>query len=429
MATKKRLCFGAFLFFLILGGLFYCTFSSQGSFNFDNVKKEPSLTRFKIDYTSEIEIAKLFSEQFIKSYLAFLEKEINPKLRDSFVLRSKTGISVRLILSTVVESCILIYPSDRSELIVDCSKYPVQFFLASGIETVGSNTKLPSSYEETISAYGEAGVPFELPDKGSYFLSKITISSTYPKFFRFADNSCAFLHNVDLVVRGNNGHKRTLSCEPVCFITGDADFAFFLKKAPELGKQIAIMETIDLFVSSPFFKELLAYDELKPDVEAILQKKSRAEKDPSFKYEFPFFKKDKQDLILKAKQLGLDTSFVDGIFEDPALQPSDGYLLWYYKSHSDFMLQWVIVNILLLVLMIIVHIIKKRGLLRGNYYTNIVVSSVIIIGINGWIFKDRKPDSYHFQYMLLPGALFLICLLLSLKLRNDDGQRSETGNE
>lgn len=422
---------GLLILVLLCVAIFFCwiafvVFGKQKRFKFERIVKQPSLERFAKDFRAEINSTKVFAERYVTSYLQFVDKKIYPGLRRSFVLASKKSISAKAIFSSVAESFIYLYPADESNLIVECTEYPVQWSIFAGLDTASPSVKLTLPYEKALLSYKEdMKVPYGLREDARANFSNLTVSTSNPKAFSFSKNSLVVLFKMSFLLRDANGKEtRKTIIQDVGLLTGNSDFSFALGEASQLGRELAQSETIQLIVSSPFFREALAYEELKPLAEHIQSKLSRAGKDPSFDYPFPLFKKDLATLETRAAKLGLNTDFVKKLLGDPSVRAYDGYLFWYYRNHTGFMLQWTLANVLLILVSVGLLALKR---LRApskwklvKWFNKRWLKSSLVVSANGYIFLYQKPEYLHFKYILIPGLLFLACLVLCLYGRSEN---------
>lgn len=407
---------GKIYFVLAVFLLTFMACHMNSKYKIESVNKQPSLARFDMDFGQKIQSAKSFSENLINSYLEILDKEIHSTFRSHFTLGKSNHISVRSIFSSVRESVIYIFPAEKSELAVDCTKYPIQMTLLSGLDSPNHDTKLMIPYEEAIEKYNKFPVMFNLKENSLFYISKLTLNTGVPKVFEFGRHSIVTLYQVRFELRQNEQTVRTVDVDAVGILTGEDDFSWALEKAREIGANLIVFEIMELLESSPYFREALAHPKLKTKAEEIQRKRSRAEKDPSFEYPYWQFKSDISKLTQEARKLRIDTSYVEELLKDPSLKPHDGNLLWYYSNCSEFMLQWVFINSILLLLIVLLLLLKHKDkhiieIALGSYKKGILPA--IILTINGWIFWV-KPNGAGILYWVLPGAVLLICLAFSL---------------
>ncbi len=131
---------------------------------------------------------------------------------------------------------------------------------------------------------------------------------------------------------------------------------------------------------------------------------------------------DSQVFELKdeAKKFGVDGTYIDDLLKDTSLKPHRGTLLWYYPKRSGFMWQWIFVNLIFLLIIIVLGYIEYGGQPLINLipaYGGKYIPIVIITGVNYWIFS-KKPEELGVSYWILPGILFLLCIILSIGFDN-----------
>jgi len=403
------------IFVVIFINLFSCSKSSE-IYKIDQVVLQSSTKRFDKDFSKEIEGTKTFAENFINSYLALIRKEIDPVFLDSFVLGNSKNFRVQAFFSSVSESFMSIEPAKNNELVIECTRYPIQMGIFAGLDLTEPPIRLMSSYDEALNQYRESSVMIETPLNGHMAIGRLTLSNTNPKWFGLRQNTLVILYQMSLQLRYND-ESDTLDTriEHLGLLTGEVDFDFAIEKAKNIGRWLAESKIQSLFISSSFFREALAHKNLGPIAKVILENQSHVEKDPKFGYPFWKFQMDIESLRKEAQKFGLDVSYVDRLFKDPTIKPQDGYLFWYYKNHVWFMLQWILINFAILAILLIERLRFKRKKIK---IFEGISKSAVIITVNGWIFHSR-PDYIHFKYWVLPGLFFLICIFLTFKYKED----------
>lgn len=384
--------------------------SSINTYEIHSVVLQPSIERFRMDFTHEIQESQIFAEDFINGYLSFIQKEVEPDLRNLFELAKTENIATRLILSTSSEAMLCFYPSSKNELIVDCTQYPVQLAVFSELGT----KKLENSkrtVEDDINNYKKSEAMFHI--KAIFHsMSNFTIRTPNPKVFSFSKNKLILIHNIRVeIIDKDKEVIRSIFMEPICILTGEKDFSFVIKDAFGLGKYIAGTEYRSLIVNSPLFREALVHEHLKKFAIEINQKLSRVGKDPHYEYPLWEFNKDVAQLVEEAKKYGLDTKCVEDLLNYPANKPKDGVLLWYYKDYFGFSLQWTFINAFLFFSYLILKIPKIYKIKFSYWINRLWLKATIIVGINGWIFYV-KPEYMPIEYWILPSVPFLACLFI-----------------
>jgi hypothetical protein len=391
-------------------------------YEISNIVIRPSVQRFRRDFSKEIQTTRVFVERFINSYQDVIEEEVNPLFKTSFPLSKGRNIGAFVVFSTVSEAALKINPSAQNELICECTKYPVQMASFSGLDMIGSNVQLNKPYEEALKEYNsEKGFTvIHVPPSSVFIMTYMTFSSNYPKFFSFSKNSLVILVDVTMKMRFPDANC-TIDMKPLTFITGENDFSFALDKADEYGQDFAHNQIRQLFETSEFFKMALLDQRLSPKAIIINQKYSRAEKDLEYKYPYWEFKKDVNELKGEAKANGIDASYIDDLLKYPSNQPKDGYLLRYYPNHFWFSVQWIVINIVLLVVFSIIVIVERTNctvaVLMNKWWPNLFIRlslNAILLSINAWVFLVEKPKDMNFKYWIIPGALFVACFLLTV---------------
>lgn len=405
--------------------VFWAISHTTDEYKIQNIVRRPSLQRFGKDFSSEIQTTRIFVENYINPYLNLIQAEIDPAFRKSFTITKSKKLSIRAVFSTVAETLLCIYPSTKNELIVDCTKYPVQMALFSGLDMSDSNAHLNVPYEEALRSYNELDTGYRIAEGVDATLVNFILNLQYPKAFSFSKNSLQTLVNVEVRIR--NAHNqviRTLSMEPVCILTGEKDFSFAKEKASALGRQLAIAEIKHLFFTSEFFRQALAEERLNVIARKIQSDSSRAEKDTAFDYPLWKFKRDMADLQEEAREFGLGSNYPSDLLKHPANKPKDGVLLWYYANYFEFSLQWVLVNAFLLVFFSILLILRRKKNKLALLIDRLWPKAILLLSINGWIFYV-KPRYMGVKYWIIPGVLFLACFFLNvLKPKKTEGGKN-----
>lgn len=395
---------------------------NRNNYKIHNIVIRPSVQRFGRDFSKEIQTTKVFVERFINSYQDVIEKEVNSDFKESFTLSKGKKLSAKVIFSAVSEAFLGVYQSPQNELIVECTKYPVQMALFSGIDCEDPKSELLVSYEDAIKAYNDCPVAFRLEESVQFFLiSDLQFRSDCPEYFSFAKNALVTLSGIGMKTKLEGGViTMNIDINNVVFITGEKDFSFAIEKAEALGKFFGESQIERLFAKSKFFRLAKIEEHLEPKAKEIGQNVSRSEKDPQFKYPYWKFKKDVAELEGEAKKYGIDTSYIDDLLKYPSNQPKDGYLLWYYPNHFWFSVQWIAVNIVLLVVFSIIVIVErtdyKIAALMNRWWSKLSIHlslNVILLSINAWIFVG-KPKYLNIKYWIIPGVLLIACFLITV---------------
>ena len=384
-------------------------------YRIDKVTLRPSLEKFDSDFRKEIEIAKVFSENMANKYLETLDKEVHAAFVGQFTLAKRGGIAIHVLLSTVAEYFVHLYPAERNELIVECVEYPVQLALFGGLIDKKMAT-LAVPYQEAIETYLSTAALFNLTNNARYMAFRGKYRVTFPKIWSFSGDSYVILCQSDIELLIPQGKTLKYHNEGIAVLTGDIEAVLTQKNATEIASWLVKVEIGDLVTSSEFFRESLAHPKLEPIAKGIQQKLSRSKLDPSFSYPVWQLKLDVNELKKEARSFNIDVSYVEELLKTPSLKPHDGTFLWYYTDPKEFMLQWTLINAVLLIVILLMWffkyddepVLKKLAGVFG--YT----PSALLVAVNAWIFIAQRPSVVGLIYWIIPGIIFLIALVLSV---------------
>lgn len=418
-----------YLFFTILfaSSVVLWAIYNSGNYRIGSVILRPSVQRCGKNFDEEIQTTQIFVEKFVNSYREFIKREINPKFKDLFALAKGKNLSAIVFFSAVSEALLCIYPSNQNELIVECSQYPVQMSVLSGIEEENSEAHLTMPYEEALKKYNNEEGLIRVSIH-TCMISNLTLSSDYPKIFSFSENSLITLSNVRIEIKGSDEEARSVDIETVGFLTGEKNFSFAIGRAEELGRYVAEGNILHLFITSEFFRTALLDEHLSMIAKEINQNLSRVEKDDTFTYSFWEFKEDVLKLKEEAERYGIDASYIDDLLIFPANQPKDGFLFRYCPNYFWFSVQWSIINISLLVLFVVLITLKlkwensKIAVLINKLWAKLT----ILLSINVWVFY-KKPEYMGIKYWIVPGVFFIACFLLTVL--KPEGRKSKALSE
>jgi hypothetical protein len=376
-------------------------------------------------YATCVPRAKDYVESLVNEYRSKLRKEINPTFKDKFALWNNPKLGVKFIISTFDEYLIYVFPDAENELIVEVIGVPVQtaFLLnlidlsnpKSGVKT--NKIKLSQPFEEVAQSYAKTptriilaeGAHTSIAGGGNIVLNNVE------KFLYFSKDSSMTIDGGFVEINNNfplavqiHGHPQSVrfNLAGPLTLTGGKEFYLSQKVGKTIAQQLVDATIRSLIVESDFFKKSLAHSRLESMAKEIMTKKTRAENDPQFAYPFWQFKMDVKKLEDAARTEGIETDYVRELLEYKPLMPVHGTLLWYYSSAWNFVLQWTILNVALLL-----------GILCvpnwPNFHWLRTATIPVILAVNAWVFV-KKPEPIGVIYWLLPGALFIFNVLFSI---------------
>lgn len=376
-------------------------------------------------YAPCIPQAKDYVENLVNEYRSRLRKEIDPTFKDKFALWNNPKLGVKFIISTFDEYLIYVFPYAENELIVEVVGVPVQTaFLLNLIDLSDPTSRVKSNkirlsqpFEEVAQSYAKTPVRIILAEGAHTSIAGTggLILNNVEKFLYFSKDSSMTIDGGFVEINNNfplaiqiHGHPQSVrfNLAGPLTLTGGEQFYLSQEVGKRIGQQLVDATIRSLIIDSDFFKKSLAHSRLEPMAKEIMAKKTRAENDPQFVYPLWQFKMDVKKLEDAARTEGIETGYVHELLESKALTPVHGTLLWYYSSAWNFVLQWTILNSVLLL-----------GILCAPKWPNShwlrIVAVPVILAVNGWVFL-KKPEPIGVMYWLLPGALFLFNVLFSI---------------
>ena len=399
------------------------------------------------DYRENVAGGVKFIKTLVREYSRGVDREVHSKFKGEFQLLKQGSVGAKLVISSFGESLIYIFPNAQNQVVVDCIDFPVQPALAYGFIDLNNpkeevnlrKVELKVSLSDAIIKYNSepgriiidegfgGGIVFvDLVGKGPFviFEDVSKIFSLQGKTIVGVMGGIAFRNSSPHYVRiyGHPGYHE-FNLRGLLMISGKNTFHWAIQIARKLGMEMAEIEIKDLLTKSEFFRLSLADKKLRPKAEDIIQKKARSEKDKSYQYPLWAFKKDVFELKEEAKQIGIDSSYVDELLKEQSLKPADGTLFFYYPNAKVFMLQWFFMNCLILIG--VFTLVKYRDIpllvsvmraFRGVVRRNLSIIAPITIA-NGWVFS-KKPESLTFTYWILPCIIYILCIAYLLVVVN-----------
>jgi hypothetical protein len=352
--------------------------------------------------------ATAFIDAFVAEYTRLLKKHVHPDFHDKFVLLSNKSVSARAYFSTSAEACLHIYPSRESKLEVEWYRYPVQVALFGGLGVPGSKTTLAVPESEFEATY-RALKPFFLATQDNLHMTIAgpTLKSNSPQIFGFGKCGVYALRDVTVDIQG-----RKTMFQAFAFITGDKDFNCVLQFVKPTVEAFFRFEIWQLFVESPFFRQSLAHNTLRPHAEKIKAQIERAQHDRTFEYPIWKMEKDVKELRVIAVTLGVDATYVDKLLV--SIKPMSGSLLGYYGNATGFMGQWIAASCLVLFIMSLLFLTYNGTPLFLAFPWKLHIALVpIVTGVYVFFVKNR-PDGLPLAYWLPPTVICLVSLAFVL---------------
>jgi len=398
----------------------------------------------KNDYRENVNGGVKFIKILVREYTRVIDREVHKKFKGEFQFLKQESVGAKLVISSFGESLIYVFPYVQNEVIIDCIDFPVQPALAYGLIDLNNPKKevnlrkvdLKIPLPEAINKYNSEPGRITITEGGggAVFSSAKLVFENVHKVFSFKRQTILGLMN-RITFKNSSQHYVQIYGRPgyhefnlqgLLMISSESTFDWSFQIAKKLGMEMAEIEIKDLLTKSEFFKLSLADKKLRPKAEDIIQKKARSEKDKSYQYALWEFKKDVLELKKDAKQIGIDSSYVDELLKEPSLKATDGTLFAYYPNARGFMLQWSLMNLLFLVILAALTLIKYGDIpllvLATRAFsvlgTNLSIISLLTIA-NGWVFT-RKLESLTVAYWVLPCILYFSCIAWAVTIVNSE---------
>lgn len=318
------------------------------------------------------------------------------------------------------QSLINIFSSNADELIVECTRYPVQFTFFGGLIDFRS-PKVHKYFikPEHINIYDRVKPIFGTVDvRHRYYTYYGTgeppkIYVEYPKFFSLGKRSSVIISDINFITEKHLKPLISNYINGILVMNGEENLEWFAENAEKVGRRVLISEIKNLIEHSTFFKLSLFHKKISPKAKEIKEKQNRNDTDPSFEYPLWQYKKEIVELKQIAEKEGIDTTYVDELIT--SLKPHGGFLLWHYSDFLGFMWRWTLINLILLIFLVVLAFVKFKLPAFNPYIYRISISTTTIITcINGWIFLVVRPEPLGVKYWIIPGGLLIICLILAI---------------
>jgi hypothetical protein len=427
------------LLFIILLQLVGC---KNDVYTFDEVKINFDKSLFKSDGFGTIEGNKEFVENILKGYLEELDK-YDTVLYKEFKLSG--NVSAKIVFSSFDGSLIYIYKSNKSILSFSQTNLPIQLALFNGVidlENPDQIIKDPFHFIESIEEakryyFGNHAQIYltnegnKIKNGGSFagFWGPVVLENPF-RILSFEKNTSAiFFGNIharwtDTLALKSAGlpYKNVdLYLNGPLVVTGEKNFEWGAKVAREIGESYFLKERVEIITKkSEFFKKALANPELSKYAKEIVDKK-RKYFDSGEYYKLPIYEFDKDLSELRKKSLKYnitDSSYIDKLISQAEANPRYSFL-WEYSDINDFVYQYMIIEFLIFVLIVIIYRVKIIGKSLVNYILiphKAYAFLGFIIAINGFLIT-YKPEHLNLLALWKPFIIFLgVIIYLLYKL-------------
>ncbi len=378
-------------------------FISCDNSNYNNLDYKQDTKKLKEDYSDRVNTVQIFYKSFAQSYKKVFNDSIpNFTMWDSLPFGNPFKAKLTLYLSNTRETFLNVDKEGYPKMEIKVSDLPIQLMWAYGLDTIDSPHLSYKNLSGLLKEYDSLDTYFNFSNGQLGIFSDITIES-FQIYFDVRNNGFVVLENINLERIALERRTSLFSIPGIGFLTSINGFEQWKDSAHELGKIIAAGDIFRLFTTSYFFRKVLANKYLQPKAQEII-KKTELNKDKGLKYPIYEFQRDINDLKETAIKHGLGPSYTDTLLQyEGSYKPKS--LIIAYESYEGFMIQWIGINILLIIC--IVFFKRKQNLIKRKT-KNISLQTIVIV-INGWIF-NQKPEFISFEYCLLPGFLFILCL-------------------
>jgi len=381
----------------------------------------------QISNRDQIDSTYNFITRIINSYQKTIQAHnVSIKFYDSFSLIKNNKISANYYMSTSREFLIEIFKANESRFTIYGSRYPVQLYIYRGFDPeIGMvfNQHLDDFYK----TYDTMRTGFNIYGPGNIYMDGFFkgdsngFRAIYRNKFMHVDSTQLFwIRGLELVGVSENKDttRKIISLKGIALMSGVSKVEKWIYMAENVGSTIANEEIQHLWINSEYFRTILANDRLAPFANSILIKIAHANESQGYNYDSSQFLRDKQ--IIKNKIDSFHISITaDAMFSDLLPKIRTGTLLWFYSRYKGFEIQWILINIvyfLAVVLLILTRVIdklkepvNKKGLM------------VALCSINGWCFA-KLPRGMDWKYWIIPGIVILLTyyVLFYLKAKRQD---------
>ncbi len=378
----------------------------------------------KTQFSADIQIDSLmivpFVEQVWQGYCEKVVRDVHKSFRGDFSMYPPRAINAEVFVSEADESYMFFRSADSLQIAVYAYRIPAQLAIMTGFYERGIVLDTNRSVDSIVSAYNEQESFFKI----EHGVNSATIVggnyvSNVPKLFQLLGK------NIFLVVAGTKFHFKvhdsiihTQDFGIGSILNSQNNYGWALERAPRIGEFMAEREIMELKTQSDFFRKALAHDELSGFANDMLSRKDTSD------YPLWQFEKDLDSLKKLADFYGIeDTMYSYRLLQQKVPDKSDGVLLWRYHNYVEYMVQWLLLNLLYAAALTIAYYLKRK--LHGHLklFLMYLFSFAPLLAINGWAFF-KMPTNMDIRYWALPGITCLCLLYLTYRWG-----KTESGSE
>lgn len=430
--TKRHFRVLLFIIILILLGIFMWLFGS----NYQVKIKEygdHGIVKCTNDKQS-------FIKSFIKGYNKTINSEVDEHFYKNFPLYS--NVSARFYISNYDESIVYIYPSDKKLLMIDYLDKPAQLLLSHGLIDINNpeadlhpeKLLVNASREDAVSLYQKAKSNIMAgggQERDSAYFGgggDLRLNNFFKIIEFVSPETMMTLGSGKLIISSSDPITKSIYGRDMEFnypltgpliISNIVNFENDNDIGEKIGTRIAEMHIKQLIVKSAAFKFFIDDKKLRPFAEPIAEKSKMSESNPAL-YPHWKFTEDIRQMYAYAEKEGISKGYADELKDMLKAGAMTGTLLTYYKNGHEFVIQWLLINAIVLVCMsLLVLIGTGNSVLLINLMTHMkqinadkYLLSVIVVAVNAWVFT-AKPAHLDIRFWILPGISFFTNLCVS----------------
>jgi hypothetical protein len=362
-----------------------------------------------------------FANGFMAAYLSVIDKSIPLEYFDSLLINPNKSVRVSAILSEHSGSFMTIFNSDSAGIEIHYTALPAQFKVICGLfpavceefrrYSLGGKHRLEDFYRAFDSlppSWGNSG----------WLRSKHCISGAEGFVLKSAklisqSDSNLFIVMQSIIVDSTQTTEDTLlyaELNELAIFNGDTSFCWAMSQLPDIAQLAGISAFGSLvhqhFDKSEFLRRAMINDQAKALAAEITRIEHRRQWDAGFTVE-PFrlrALREKLQRMMTANNI--DTNYVTEIMTSALVCVEGGKIFWYVGSNRGFSWQWVIVNCVLLLIILVLRLVRTLAS-KSTSVTSILgrvhyVLGVFVIFVNGWVFQSRVPHNLASNGYILP---------------------------
>lgn len=332
--------------------------------------------------------------KFLTSYNDTLMSKVHKSFWSDFYFYKNYRFKTDIIVSSSQQTLIYIEQSDKSNYATNIfftDKNPVLY-----IQELKNNVHItPASYKS-----------FYYVPKGFYMtISRLTLEGT-PIPVTIEEKSFVVLFDYCIRFEGPVQNQFVSTEFPgMSFLIGSNKKEDFNKLFIKAASDNFNSQLQKYYLESELFRKAFVHPFFKKITSEIKQRQSEA---LNHTIEYPpwEFERDINKMRAIARENSLSENYVDEIIKDPQYYPISGILLFYYSNEKAFMLQWCLINIILLAFIFVLSFSKLLEIVKIQS-----LLSAVILAINAWVFYKR-PDLISIEYWITPCILGIASYIL-----------------